>query len=282
MSSVFTQLVATTDTYGYRHLTWSLKPGVDYPQDAVLSVEYARAGQDDWTQLATNLQQVCTWIDYDKRNYDKVTNDYYRLKLSSVSDGFTYYSQAESADSSLVYPQQSYARNMIRLAQKQIQLTGRAGVLLKKKTWGQRCPYCTDFANDDPINEHCHYCLGTGILGGYYPGIPMGLLDKSDQQQYRIGQDGMQQTMIMNAKCVAWPWIHLGDVWVDSNTNQRFYIMQASVASRYRSIPIMYSLQLNTIELTDVLHSQKSSQLLSKPNTTEFVQTNTNWDKNYE
>ena len=34
-----------------------------------------------------------------------------------------------------------------------------------------------------------------------------------------VQQQGAVQTVVLQAKCTAWPLIELGDVWVDDNNN---------------------------------------------------------------
>lgn len=298
MSQPFTSIHVKLDAHGFRHIVWTLQPRYDYPQTSVLRLEYNRAGASPsshtitgtpagditisdgaWQVLCDDVSQLCQYIDYQHRNYNKFVNDYYRLVLRVPETGQQYKSAPVHAGKFLSTTDSAQANNLIRLAQKEIQQTGRTGVLLKRKLWGQRCPQCTDFDNQNSVNQHCQVCLGTGIVGGYYKGIPMSILQQSSQQAQSIGLGGYEQVQVLSAKCVAWPWIHLQDVWVDDITNQRYYIKSASVLSKYKHVPLVYALQLQLIQLTDVLHSDYANQILSQDQSTQFVHKNSDWDR---
>lgn len=279
MNNPFKDLTVTIDTYGYKHITWSVNGLYKYPQNCVLSLQYARSGSDKWITLQSNITDACEYIDYERRNSNKKVNDYYRLILSVPNTTQSYTSDPVAAGKHLIFPGKAQVSNLFRLAQKEIDLTGRNGVLLKKKVWGPRCPDCTDFDNENSVNEHCPTCLGTGIIGGYYKGIPMGILEQAQQTAQQVDSMGPAVGSVMGAKCVAWPWIHQGDVWADTNTNQRFYIDQVNVISKYRGFPIVYMLQMKLLELTDVLHSVSADAKFSNDDTTDFV-TTSEWDLN--
>lgn len=280
MSIPFSKIYARVDAKGYRHIVWSLDSSYEYPEDCILSIQYSRAGAQDpqWITLMQNVGDSCQFIDYQRRNYNKKLNDYYRAVLTCPSTGQVYKSQSVHAGDYMPGADSAQLNNLVRLTQLQINKTGRAGVLLKKRVWGQRCPRCTHFDYQDSVNEHCPVCLGTGIKGGYYKGIPMGILQNQTQQAQRVGPYGYEQAQIISAKCVAWPWIHLGDVWVDSVTNDRYYISGANVLSKHRHVPIVYQLQLKLLQLTDVIHSDQADQKLIQAGT-QFIQTNDTWLK---
>lgn len=83
--------------------------------------------------------------------------------------------------------------------------------------------------------------------------------------------------MVLQAKCTAWPIISLGDVWVDDNTNQRYYIEQADVASKYKHVPLVYQLRMHLIELSDVLHTNRAQEALQEA----FISGN-DWKRSFE
>lgn len=240
-----------------------MDPKYTYPEDCVLSIEYNRAGgsfdsaanDGQWQVVCADAGDCCQWIDYQRRNYNKYVNDYYRVVVRIPSASETFISKPVHAGSYLPGMTDSAKfNNLMRLADKQISDSGRQGVLLKRKVWGTRCPVCTDFEGQNSVNEHCPQCMGTGILGGYYKGIPMPVLQLGQTQQHAITQQGYQQADVLQAKCIAWPWIHLRDVWADSTTNERYYITNATVLSRYKSVPLVYQLTMNKVQLTDSIH----------------------------
>lgn len=272
MSCVFKQVLVSVDQYGNRVVSWSMDPDQNYPDNFVLRIEYARAG-GPWETLEDNIQGTCLYIDRRKMNFNKYLNDYYRLVLTVPGeDGEpveTYVSEAVEAGRAHSYPFSAEANNLIRLALLEIKEGGRTGILLKKKEWGERCPHCTDFKDENSVNEQCRYCLGTGILGGYYRGIPYDILVQSFSDAMKVAVSGYEQQNQITAKGIAWPWLHLGDVWVDNLNNERYYINNVAVLSAYKNIPLIYGLSMSRLELTDVMFSDTANELASTPHNWE-------------
>ena len=274
MASPFKSLKVFLLSDNSRAVYWDFHPGIKLPWDLTLSVEYSRAG-GTWQTLQEGLPLCYCYIDPRKTNRNKYNNDYYRVVLRG--DGQEYISDPQQAGVSLVYPYSARGRNLIRLAQLEMARTGRVGFLMKKKTFGQKCPSCKHFQDDAPVNEHCPICLGTGIKGGYYKAIPMNILQMGQNQLQDITQVGSTHSVILQAKSTAWPIICSGDVWVDSNTNQRYYIQQAFVSSSLKHVPLIYDLKMHLLELSDVLHTQKAQQALQEA----FVDVG-DWKKEFE
>jgi hypothetical protein len=76
----------------------------------------------------------------------------------------------------------------------------------------------------------------------------------------------MMQSAKLTAKCVAYPWITRGDVWCDSDTNERFYIANVTPISMYKSTPLIFQLTLTKLEITDALHSTSADNKVAADN----------------
>lgn len=274
MANAFKDLKVFILADNSRALSWEFQANVNIPANASLSVEYSRAG-GTWQILAEGLDVCNCYIDCRRTNRNKYNNDYYRVKLSG--DDQEVYSQPQQAGVTLSYPYSSEAKNLIRLSQLQMAKTGRTGYLMKKIVYGNKCPICKQFDDDAPVNEHCPCCLGTGIQGGYYRAIPMNILQSGQSSLEAVRQIGASRAVVLQAKCTAWPIISLGDVWVDDNTNQRYYIEQADVASKYKHVPLVYQLKMHLIELSDVLHTNRAKEALQEA----FISGN-DWKRSFE
>lgn len=261
MASPFQSLKVFILADNSRALSWQFKAGIQLPYDATVSVEYSRAG-GTWQTLADGISGCNCYVDRRRTNRNKYHNDYYRLKL--CGDNQELYSQPQQAGINLSYPYSSQAKNLIRLSQLEMAKTGRTGYLMKKKVYGKKCPVCTQFHDDAPVNQHCPCCLGTGIQGGYYKAIPMNILQSGQSSMEAVQQIGAARAVVLQAKCTAWPIISLGDVWVDDNTNDRYYIEQADIASKYKHVPLVYQLKMHLLEQSDILHSKTAQAALQQ------------------
>ena len=262
MSSPFRNIVVFVQPNGDRIIGWQFSQGVEIPQTATITVQRARSG-GQWQVLQHDLPVSYCYTDSTAWNRNKYNNDFYRLRLNT-EDGQQYVSDPQASGMTLSYPYYSEAANLIRLSQKQIELTGRQGYLLKKIMYGPKCPVCQQFRDDDPVNEHCPQCLGTGKKGGYYKAIPLGILEQGAQSAQDISITGASVTETISAKCTAWPIIQYGDVWADKYTNQRFYIDQIQIASKFKHVPLVYLLRMHLIQQSDVLHSKTATDLIEQ------------------
>ena len=238
-----------------RVLNWTFDSSMDYPSNFILQVENSRSG-GPWTVLASDVKDNCFYIDTRRRNYNKYMNESYRLRLILPDTNEEYVSEVCDAGTVITYPFSTESSNALKQIETSIKMSGCTGVLLKKKSWGVRCPLCTDFEGQASVNEHCPKCLGTGIVGGYYNGISLDIVKDKISDKEQISNLGFSSLEVIQGRCIAYPWICLGDIWCEDHTNYRYYITEADTVSAYKTTPLVYSLQLHRIEYTDVLYTE--------------------------
>ena len=260
MNPPFTDLQVTIRYDNARILTWDLTPGITYPADSILQVENSRAG-GPWEVLANDLYDSCFFIDTRRRNYNKFMDENYRLRLIVPGEHEgddpkeEYVSDVVQAGQFKAYPFSSEAENVIRQAEKAIELSGVTGVLLKKKHWGSRCTHCTDFEDEMTVNEHCPWCLGTGYAGGFYNGISMSIIKDKIENNEQQGPAHVDDSELVTGRCIAYPWVRYMDVWVEDKTNKRYEIVQATPTSSYKQVDLIYTIQMRRIEYSDVMYT---------------------------
>lgn len=258
MANPFKSVTCSVRYDNARIISWSMLPGGNYPEDFILEVENSRDG-GPWETIATNLTNVCAYVDTRRRNYNKYMNENYRVRLKSESTHQNWVSEPVHAGYTDVYPFSSEAQNILKQTQNAIRISGCSGVLLKKKTWGTKCPDCVDFDGQVSVNEHCPKCLGTGILGGYYNGISMGVIKDQIVNKEDDAVMGYNQLETVSGRCIAYPWIRNGDVWVEDGTNKRYNITEAVVISAYKTVPLILKVTMHLLERTDVLYIDPAS-----------------------
>ena len=254
MKPPFTSLQATIRYDNARVLNWTLTSGTSFPADAILQVENSRAG-GPWEVLDDTLIDSCFYVDTRRRNYNKFMDENYRLRIIIPSTKEEFVSDVVQAGQFKAYPFSSEAENVIKQAEKAIELSGVTGVLLKKKHWGERCEHCTDFDNEMTVNEHCPWCLGTGYAGGFYNGISMSLIkDKIDGSESQAVAT-VEDSEVVTGRCIAYPWVRYMDVWVEDMTNKRYEITHVTPTSSYKQVPLIYTIQMRLIEYSDVMYT---------------------------
>ena len=275
MASPFKSISVNIRYDNARIVSWTMLPGLKCPDNFILQVENSRAG-DKWQVLDTGLANTCAFVDARRRNYNKRMNECYRLRLIVPDTGEEYVSDIVDAGNNKAYPYSTEAENVIKQAETQIEESGCTGKLLKKMVWGHRCPLCTDFKGQMSVNEHCPRCLGTGIDGGYYPGIPLTLIKDQIQTQESTSEIGYNQAEAVQCRCIAYPWINTGDVWCEDVTNKRYVIQTCTPAASYKTTTLVYQMTMNRVEYTDVLHSKEADQKVVAPYNWES--TKSSWD----
>jgi len=236
------------DAHNHRVLSWALNSAMGNYDGWELHVENSRAG-GPWGVLSDNVIDECFFIDMRRRNWNKRMDEHYRLWLHKGTE--EYRSDIIHAGVTYAWPFESEAKNAITQIQSQIDMSGVTGVLLKERKWGARCKYCTDFDGQESVNEHCPYCAGTGMQGGYYPGISLALVKDKITVDSKRAFIGAPQTETFTARCIAYPWIHHGDIWVEDTTNKRFVINELTPTSTYKTVDLVYAMSLSRTEYTD-------------------------------
>lgn len=112
---------------------------------------------------------------------------------------------------------------------------GVPGWLLKRRT-GDRCPSCSHGSTQ------CTVCLGTGVVGGYYPAVPYHLANYNPTLYKDSGLKsvGKFNTKATQTTGVYGPVLDPGDVWVNRFTGDRYAISDL-VEKTYRGVPYLYS-----------------------------------------
>ena len=281
MGNPFTSISCAIREDNARVLTWTLQPGANYPPNFTLRVENSRNG-GDWEVIADGLHDVCHYVDTRRRNYNKRMNESYRIRL--LTPDKTYVSDIVDAGNYKAYPFSATAENVVKQLETTMKESGTPGVLVKRKRWGSKCPLCVDFSGQQTVNEHCPRCLGTGIDGGYFPGIPLSILKDNTTTQEQTSEMGWLQGETVQGRCIAWPWVCVEDVWVEDGTNKRYRINSVTPAASYKQTTLVYTVQMHQLEYTDVLHSPEMDDKVRETGMWESDELphRSSWDKELE
>lgn len=238
--------VTSNDT---KVIEWRLDPCFLLPGDTIMFyVETARSG-GEWTRLNPDdpITNDCVYVDttQGRCNYD---NDiYYRIALfDGVKDLF---SQPEPIMGVWNHHDWLIARDIVRREYLRLRkFVGAAGWLLKRRSYGVKCPRCLDFDTQQPSVTNCALCFGTGYERGYFDGIPFWV----DFSVVESGKDvqmpiGTTDNTIRAARCVAYPMLDTYDMWVDGDKNKRYIIRKLKTVAEVRARPLVYTAEFHEI-----------------------------------
>ena len=75
---------------------------------------------------------------------------------------------------------------------------------------------------------------------------------EGDEAQKKSAVEGHET---VTCRCVAYPWIRYGDVWVEDGTNKRYSVHKVNALSTYKQTTLVYSVEMRQIEYTDIMYS---------------------------
>jgi hypothetical protein len=250
-------------TRGGTQICWSLGENVFFKGRHHFYVDFGQPATNEWVTL--NEQPIvddCCYYDDCRRHWGTVITHYYRIRLLLPdNEGCPVYkSQPVLASGGLSRKDWLRARDIIRrehLQQRKIE--GIPGFLLKRKRFGQACreTACLDWDTGEIRNGDCPRCYGTGIEGGYYPGVEYWLTEMQESpRRISVGDPprGTNQDIAAQFRGVMYPLPETKDVWIDSN-DQRYIIDSVRSIADIRGFDLVGNLNLRLAPATSIVYS---------------------------
>lgn len=130
-------------------------------------------------------------------------------------------------------------------------LTGIPTTVYKKRTFGPRCPYCTDEATGRVTISQCKHCHGTGFKGnGYYDPLLVNMNFQPHPKVLRISNLGKTEDNETVAFMTNFPIMYPGDMVVEP-TEKHWRVVQVEVTERKRVV-VHQLIRLRQLDHNDV------------------------------
>ncbi|KYK22702.1 hypothetical protein AYK24_00310 [Thermoplasmatales archaeon SG8-52-4] len=124
--------------------------------------------------------------------------------------------------------------------------------VLKKRTWGNQCS-CIDDVTQEPRNENCTICYGTGIVGGYFNPIAVRGMRSDKPSRQMINLFGAWQDTNVFFKLENTVKVIPGDYIVDEH-NER-YLIEGPVNHLQKGIyTLMSNVRAKTVSKSDPIY----------------------------
>ena len=249
---------------GGTEICWQLAENFSGPNELPhFYVDFGNAGTDTW--IALNSEPIigeCCFTDECQRNWEFIHNGFYRVRMIFPSQPDTVYtSYPSAATGNLSKKDWLIAREIIRkeLLQ-QSKIDGTLGFLLKRKKFGVSCtnPACLEWDTREVTDSNCPICYGTGIVGGYYPGIEHYFtFNPGTKRRINAGQPprGVHSDINDSVRSILYPNIDTRDVWVNVGSDQRYIVDSYDVIVDMKSVPLVGTVHLKLAPATDVVYS---------------------------
>ena len=237
-------------------VSWAMEPSFNAPGPWEFTLQRGFAPTETvWEDIATTVDQP--WL-YDNRpNVNKIgVPVYYRIKLLD-GNGIVYYSQIQTTKAYWGRYDWTLAKEIIRKENLLLrQKTGTSGWLLKRKYFGDKCPDCTDQTTGQVEASDCTTCYGTGITGGYYPAFEYWVTMNATQRMRKLtAEQGVVSATVETVRALAYPVVEPNDVWVNGQTNTRYFIgPDPKAVARHRGIDLVMDLTFNEVPSDHIVY----------------------------
>jgi len=262
----FKRVKVSTRLLGGTTVTWEIDRQFKETQPYAFTVQVGRNVWDDsWINVNTAPVSGISGViitDTTQRVWSTFTDVFYRVQL--VTGDATYYSTAVQADGAL----STRDWRLVRAVSKREDLWhrkygGAKGYFLKRRVWGAPCPGrleaatntyipCTDFDTGSVIDTDCPTCFGTGIECGYYASVDMFVvLSQRSRDSKQHANRGTVEDVIISGRTLAWPEASQDDVWIQDDSDARYYVQKIQNTSEFRGVPIIQTLELRKAPASD-------------------------------
>lgn len=252
--------LVTTDhlVEGNSRVSWTIKQNFAGRTPYTFQLQVGESGNplaDDWKDVGPALTNTYVALDPEKRTLGAQLTTHYRIRLTDANSN-TYYSLPATVLGSLIFRDWLNAREMLRQQKLRLkQFAGVRGFLLKRKRSGEECTVCLDPDSNTVTDSACPVCKGTRFVAGYYRALPLTYADLTPQEftEHRTGgPEGWSLPMIVQALFLGAPMLSSGDVWVDGESDARYYIETIKVSARVRGVPLLLEAKMSMFPLTAV------------------------------
>jgi len=262
MSCTFKRVEVWNMARGGSTICWDLSQNY-FPKGPLhFYVDFGRAGTDEWIVLNPDNPVIddCCFVDPCQRTWEMLSDHYYRIRMiqPSVPGAPVVKSQPTLGSGRLSKKDWLVAREIIRKEALQDKRDAVTGFLLKRKKYGVACPHCLDWDTKEVTDSDCQYCFGTGILGGYYPGVIFHVgLDDNWNRKLQIGPppQGTHSEIDKKARVALYPMIETRDVWVRADNDERYVIDSWTCIASYRGLQLIANAVLKLAPATDIVYS---------------------------
>lgn len=212
----------------------------------------------DWQPIGLAATNVYFLLDDETRLFGMSDDWYYRIKLTTPVR--THYSRILSSQDNLSFRDWRLADDMIRKERLRLEnYVGTDVVFLKRKRAGTRCPECTEPLTGDVLNSNCETCRGTGLVAGYFAGVPAYVEIPPGQNNERmdnLAAAGQTNDVVYpNCRILGEPTIDVYDVFVDEGSGVRYVVRNLQEVGVIRGYPIVSTCTLRRLQFTDAAYS---------------------------
>jgi len=243
---------------GGAEITWELADAFADEEPYIYQLQVGLTGNpdaDDWENVGLPAVDAWRLVDDQKRVFGMSLWTHYRIQLTTPEG--VYYSKPAGIDNTWNRRDWRLAREMLRKEQLRFRYASPRGFILKRKIHGARCPKSIDPLTGDLKISGCATCYDTGLVGGYHSPIPCVYADFINEPvHFQVDPQtrGSVGDVTAKARFIVSPQLFEHDVWVDYETDERWYVHEISSLGDVRARGLIVNVGLRLAQLEDVIY----------------------------
>jgi len=259
-SNIFDRITIIPDVRGGTVITWSVDSRCTIEGPYAFTVEWAEHPDAASREVVGLAGSALTITDTTIRRFSKLPHSVYWVTITGA-DNILHYSDPVSALGNWNRHDFLIGREIVRREYLALtRYTGTHGIYLGRLQWGTICTTCSDWDTNMPTDAHCPTCYGTGFVGGYHAPSELWLgedrLAIHSKRQDNIGVRNDQAQMV---RAVACPYLTAKDIWVNTDTDERWSIESKRELVSLRGRPLVYGVEIRLIELGNIAYDIPTS-----------------------
>jgi len=257
----FKRLMVDHIFHGTTRVWWELDQHFNFPSPNTYQLQAGYSSHNDgldWVDIGDPAIDAAFLTDDTVREHaSHRILTHYRVVVTTA-DGVKFVSNPQSCWGVLSSKDWNLAREIVRKEQLRHDQVSQDGYLLRRMRYGVRNTATTDPLTGEVIDSDDLSGFGTAYKVGYHPPVSYAV-DVSQQsiQELRGGADiathSSRPTQV-KMRVIAFPDIAKEDVWVDADTDQRWFLHDINVAVAWRGVPLVYDVTARLIAHSDVIY----------------------------
>lgn len=245
---------------GASRIWWELEPLFHEPGPYTFQLQYGHTPLSDavdWTNVGTPVTNGYYALDKGWRDGGTELLTHYRVTLTTPEN--IYVSQPASCFGELTERDWLLSREIIRKEQLRHRLVSVPGYLLKQYRYGKPCPQCRDPLTQEPTDNNCRICNGTGFEVGYHPPLAVQCWDLSpatiDEKVDAQVKGSTRENAYVTARVLGFPALNLRDIWVNGSSDERWQVERIKVAAAVRNVPVVYEVTMGLMPFNNSIYA---------------------------
>jgi hypothetical protein len=239
-------------THGETRVWWQLEPTFREEGPYVFQLQVGSTAVSegiDWQNVGDPVINGFMASDAAWRNSGSVIATHYRVTLTTATAVYV----SDAAPCSGLLPERDWliAREVVRKERLRLRKVAIDGYLIKALRYGKPCGRCRDPLTQEPSDNSCPVCNGTGFEIGYHPAVPMQCWDLTNQiinetQDLQI-KGTTREDAYIQARVIGYPALNNYDIWVNAATDERWIVRDITIAAAMRGVPLVYQVKMGLI-----------------------------------